>query len=329
MRSFKWIRLTVFCVLAAFILFAMDYALYPCTFMRNDIHAVTTQTFDDIYMGTSHGKINIDPESAGKVNSRTGHNLCVGSEYPQDCYYMLRLMIETGHKPERVIYEISPGYLVREKEEGNNYLLFYHEFPAGLAKLSYFVHSVLKCNFRTLFFPWYEYPLSYELANLPETVRAKWNKDYSIDRFRTASQEYHDSGFIARYPVNTSAFTTQDLTPASVSRIVPENMEQLRRLVSLCRKEGIRLCAVTTPIPQPNLQASAQDYREFWEYLGAFFEEERVPWINFNDAEHFNLFTHDISAFTDMDGHMNDAAARAFSAVLAEQLERADPAQGS
>jgi hypothetical protein len=106
-------------------------------------------------------------------------------------------------------------------------------------------------------------------------------------------------------------------------------MEQLRRLVSLCRKEGIRLCAVTTPIPQPNLQASAQDYREFWEYLGAFFKEEQVPWINFNDAEHFNLFTHDISAFTDMDGHMNDAAARAFSAVLAEQLERADPAQGS
>ena len=42
-----------------------------------------------------------------------------------------------------------------------------------------------------------------------------------------------------------------------------------------------------------------------------------------------NLFTHDISAFTDMDGHMNDAAARAFSTVLAEQLERADPAQGS
>ena len=325
MRSFKWIRLPVFCILAALILIAMDYALYPCTFMRNDIHAVTTQTFDDIYMGTSHGKINIDPESVGLQSSRTGHNLCVGGEYPQDCIYMLRLMIEKGHKPERIVYEISPGYLVREKEEGNNYLLFYHEFPVSLAKLSYFMHSVAKCNFRTLFFPWYEYPLSYELANIRDTVRTKWEQDYSADRFRTASQEYHDSGFIARYAVDTSTFTTDDLTPTPVSQIVPENMEQLKKLVEMCRKEGIRFCAVTTPIPLPNLQAFAQDYREVWEYLGAFFEEEQVPWINFNDTEHFNLFTHDISAFTDMDGHMNEAAARAFSGVLAGQLDRVDP----
>lgn len=325
MRSFKWIRLPVFCILAAFILIAMDYALYPCTFMRNDIHAVTTQTFDDIYMGTSHGKINIDPESVGLRSSRTGHNLCVGGEYPQDCIYMLRLMIEKGHKPERIVYEISPGYLVREKEEGNNYLLFYHEFPLSLAKLSYFMHSVAKCNFRTLFFPWYEYPLSYELANMRDTVRTKWEQDYSADRFRTASQEYHDSGFIARYAVDTSTFTTDDLTPTPVSQIVPENMEQLKKLVELCRKEGIRFCAVTTPIPLPNLQAFAQDYREVWDYLGAFFEEEQVPWINFNDTEHFNLFTHDISAFTDLDGHMNEAAARAFSGVLAGQLDSVDP----
>ena len=303
----------------------MDYALYPCTFMRNDIHAVTTQTFDDIYMGTSHGKINIDPESVGLQSSRTGHNLCVGGEYPQDCIYMLRLMIEKGHKPERIVYEISPGYLVREKEEGNNYLLFYHEFPISLAKLSYFMYSVAKCNFRTLFFPWYEYPLSYELANIRDTVRTKWEQDYSADRFRTASQEYHDSGFIARYAVDTSTFTTDDLTPAPASQIVPENMEQLKKLVEMCRKEGIRFCAVTTPIPLPNLQAFAQDYREVWEYLGAFFEGEQVPWINFNDTEHFNLFTHDISAFTDMDGHMNEAAARAFSGVLAGQLDRVDP----
>ena len=325
MHSFKWIRLPVFCILAALILIAMDYALYPCTFMRNDIHAVTTQTFDDIYMGTSHGKINIDPESVGLQSSRTGHNLCVGGEYPQDCIYMLRLMIEKGHKPERIVYEISPGYLVREKEEGNNYLLFYHEFPISLAKLSYFMHSVAKCNFRTLFFPWYEYPLSYELANIRDTVRTKWEQDYSADRFRTASQEYHDSGFIARYAVDTSTFTTDDLTPTPVSQIVPENMEQLKKLVEMCRKEGIRFCAVTTPIPLPNLQAFAQDYREVWEYLGAFFEGEQVPWINFNDTEHFNLFTHDISAFTDMDGHMNEAAARAFSGVLAGQLDRVDP----
>ena len=57
-----------------------------------------------------------------------------------------------------------------------------------------------------------------------------------------------------------------------------------------------------------------------WAYLKEFFEKEQIPWLNFNDQEHFALFTHDITAFTDMDGHMNEDAARAFSRVLAGQL---------
>ena len=57
MRSFKWIRPLIFFVLAAGTLYLLDFALYPCTFIRDDIHAVTTETFDDIIMGTPHGKL--------------------------------------------------------------------------------------------------------------------------------------------------------------------------------------------------------------------------------------------------------------------------------
>ena len=320
MRSFKWIRLPVAILITGVILLLLDYALYPCTFIRNDIHAVTTETFDDIYMGTSHGKICIDPDAAGEISGRTGHNLCVGGEYPQDCIHLLDLIIETGHKPKRIIYEISPGYLVREKEEGNNYLLFYHEFPMSRAKLSYFMDAVAKCDFRTLFFPWYEYPISYELEKLPQTVRMKWNKDYSAEQFRTDAQVYYSSGFIGRHPVDPSTLTMEGLTPSPVSGIVPGNMENLRKLAQRCREEEIEFYAVTTPVPIPNLQAFAKDYNEVWAYLKEFFEKEQIPWLNFNDQEHFALFTHDITAFTDMDGHMNEDAARAFSRVLAGQL---------
>ena len=80
--------------------------------------------------------------------------------------------------------------------------------------------------------------------------------------------------------------------------------------------------AVTTPLPLPNLQKFAEDYQELFEYLGNYFDEMEVPWVNFNDQEHFNLFTHDMAAFTDMDGHMNEDAARAFSGVLSTQLNK-------
>ena len=175
MRSFKKTGMVLGIVAAALcLLLLLDFLLYPCTFVRSDIHAVTTQRFDDIYLGTSHGKVNIDPAAAQEESGRSGHNMCVGGEYAVDAYYIAKLIIEKGSAPQRIIYEVSPGYFVAEKEEGNNYLLFFHEFPLSSAKLSYFADSVSGKNLRTMFFPWYEYELSDELSHVGETVSKKW-----------------------------------------------------------------------------------------------------------------------------------------------------------
>lgn len=173
MHSFKKFSKAVLVIaVCTAILILLDTALYPCTFMRNDVHTVVTQQFDDIILGTSHGKMDIDPESMEEVNGRTGHNLCVGGEYGIDAYYLTKLITEK-QKPKRIIYEVDPGYFVTEKEEGNNYLLFYHEFPVTKAKAEYFWNSIVKCNFRTVLFPWYEYSLSYEVPKIKETFTQK------------------------------------------------------------------------------------------------------------------------------------------------------------
>ena len=309
---------------AAFVvclLLVLDAVLYPCTFIRNDIHAVTTQTFDDVYLGTSHGKMNIDPSAMEEVTGRTGHNLCVGGEYSIDTYYLAKLMLETGHKPERIVYEVSPGYFTMEKEEGNNYLLFYHEFPLTKAKLAYFADAVAKCNFRTLFFPWYEYPLSYELKNLKDTVSRKWNRDYSGESMKTDAQEYHEDGFINRYPVDPTTFSFAGMSEPDTAKIVPVNMEYLSRLITLCKDNDIEFVAMVTPLPAATLKQFSAGIEAMWVYFNEFFEKEGVPFLNFNDMEHYQLVSHKVENFTDLDGHMHGEAASAFSRVLAEQLE--------
>ena len=62
MHNFKKIIKTII-VLAVCIalLVGLDTALYPCTFMRNDLHAVVSNQYDDIILGTSHGMTDIDP----------------------------------------------------------------------------------------------------------------------------------------------------------------------------------------------------------------------------------------------------------------------------
>ena len=116
MHNFKKIIKTIVVVAVCVTLLAgLDMALYPCTFMRNDIHAVVSNQYDDIILGTSHGMTDIDPAVMEEITGRSGHNVCVGGEYGIDAYYIARLIAEK-QKPARIIYEVDPGYFVSEKE---------------------------------------------------------------------------------------------------------------------------------------------------------------------------------------------------------------------
>ena len=321
MHSFrKFIRTILVIVVCLVLLIGMDMALYPCTFMRNDVHAIVTNQYDDIILGTSHGMTDIDPAVMEEITGRSGHNLCVGGEYGIDAYYLAKLAKEK-QKPSRIIYEIDPGYFVSEKEEGNNYLLFFHEFPFSMAKLEYFRDSVARCNFRTILFPWYEYSLSYELKKVKETFSQKWNRDYDISHLKSATQEYHESGFIERYPVDTSKLKMEDLKLFDKKQINTQNLEYLGKLIDFCKENGIEFVAVTTPVPIDTLRAYSDNFNEAWKYFGEYFDERGITYLNFN-TQYFKAFSHDLKDYTDYDGHMNGKAAEEYSRVLANILNK-------
>ncbi|MCD7743914.1 MAG: hypothetical protein LUI13_01260 [Lachnospiraceae bacterium] len=318
-RRLTWWKILLTAAVFVLLLCGLDLALYPCTFMRNDIHAISTTQYDDIIVGTSHGKMGIDPDSMEGITGRSAHNACVGGEYAIDVYYMTRLAIEKQN-PTRIIYEVSPGYIVTEKEEGNNYLLFYHEFPLSLAKVEYFFDAIAETNFRTLLFPWYEYSLSYELPMVAETLTRKLTGDYSVESLKSDSQEYHESGFIERYPVDTSTLQlSEDTAVFTESAVVDENMEYIEKTIDLCAENEIEFVAVITPIPAAALGTWWDNYMEAYDYLESFFAEKGVACLNFNTDYYFE-FSHEIEDYTDYDGHMNGDAAREFSKVLANLL---------
>ena len=321
MHNFKKIVKTVL-VLAVCItlLVGLDMALYPCTFMRNDIHAVVNNQYDDIILGTSHGMTDIDPAVMEEITGRTGHNMCVGGEYVIDAYHIAKLIAEK-QKPTRIIYEVDPEYLVSKKEEGNNYLLFYHEFPFSKAKLEYFWNSIADCNFRTVLFPWYEYSLSYELGKVKETFSQKWNKDYDISHLKSDTQEYHESGLIERYPVDTTKLKMQSMKDFTENQVNPQNMEYLGKLIDFCAENNIEFVAVTTPIPIDTLKVYSDNFNAASKYLGEYFNQKGITYLNFN-TQYFKAFSHDLSNYTDYNGHMNGNAAKEYSKVLANILNQ-------
>ena len=184
MRSSDLRRGAVRCVialaLAALLFWALDFALYPCTFMRNDVHTIVSEPRDVLILGTSNGKMDLEPDSMLDGTGLTGHNACVGGEYPVDAYYLARLALEKQH-PSQIVFELDPGYLMTEKEPGNNYLLFYHEFPMSRAKLDYGLATLPDCDFRALLFPFYEYPLTQTIPHAAESMRLKAARDYGTE----------------------------------------------------------------------------------------------------------------------------------------------------
>ena len=71
MHNFKKIIKTIIVLgVCVALLVGIDMALYPCTFMRNDIHAAVTNQYDDIILGTSHGMTDIDPAVMKDITGR-------------------------------------------------------------------------------------------------------------------------------------------------------------------------------------------------------------------------------------------------------------------
>ena len=155
---------------------------------------------------------------------------------------------------------------------------------------------------------------------MKETFTQKWNKDYDIAHLKSDTQEYHESGLIERYPVDTTKLKMKDLKLFEEEQVNPQNMEYLGRLIDFCRENDIQFVAVTTPIPINTLHAYSDNYNAAWKYFGQYFDEHEVTYLNFN-TQYFKAFSHDLSDYTDFDGHMNGNAAKEYSKVLANILK--------
>jgi len=317
MRSFKKILPYVICLLASLLIIkGLDLALYPCTYTRNDVHTISTEQKDVIILGTSNGKMNLDPDIMLEGTGLTGHNLCAGGQYPIDSYYLARLTIEKQN-PKLIILEVDPSYYMEEKEPGNNYLLFYHEFPISRTKLSYFWDALKNMDFRSLLFPFYEYELSYEISHIGSNLSQKLKGEYDPDRLRNEIQMYHENGFIEKFPVDPHKLPVYDPELFYEEKLLPENMAYIDRLIRTCQEEGIDIIAVSTPLPGATLKRYEENYLAAWKYFGEYFNERNVPFYNFN-REYFKAFSHDAEVFVDYDGHMNGDGARAFSRVFGQ-----------
>lgn len=171
-------------------------ALKPYTCFRNDMHKLETNQYDDLFVGTSHGKAGINPEIVDKITGEKSLNLCLGGEEVQDSYYIIKEACRVN-KPKKIIYELDPGYWVSTATLGPEYRTVYDEFPMSEVKVEYYLDKIWNVDFRTTLFPWYLYRKGIKGAGARFTSKfSHAYKNYDDSFYNEPSQAYTSQGQI-------------------------------------------------------------------------------------------------------------------------------------
>lgn len=319
MRNFKKVIVPV-SFLAIFLLAnqILFMALRPVNLFRNDMHNLQTKEYDNVYVGASHGKAAFHPAVLDEVTGKKNVNMCIGGQWPIDSYYIIKEMLR-HQKPEKVIYELDPGYWITECSLGPDYATLYEEMPMSLVKLEYFRDKMLEIDFRATLFPWYVYRQGIKnvVSNLKFRASETY-KNYEDAAYNNTESTYGPDGAMNLIRTGNSP-KEYEFEVWEDSKVKEASVKYFDKLVKLCEEEGIELLVVTTPIPQETRSKYEKEYKDAYHFIENYMAEKNVPYYNFNEIE-IEGFDYSVNGFNDYEGHMYTDMADIFSRKLGEVL---------
>ena len=135
---------------------------------------------------------------------------------------------------------------------------------------------------------------------------------------------YTDSGFIYSY----LSGNVENTEPAAydTSKIDPEKLKYLKKIIDFCEREGIRLFFVTPPTAMVNMY-TITNYQEVTDFFSRFAEERGIPYHNLNYLRDREKWLGDQLMFDA--GHVNGKGAEAVSSkyagILKAEIEGTKP----
>ena len=294
-------------------------ALKPCTNFRNDIHKLEKNQYDDLFVGTSHGKAGINPEVVDRITGERSLNLCLGGEEVQDSYYIIKEACRVN-KPKKIIYELDPGYWVTSATLGPEYRTIYDELPMSGVKTEYYLDKIWNSDFRTTLFPWYLYRKG--IKGAATRFCSKFSQEYRNydDRFyNQPAQSYTEQGQI-RIHRSDAPKTETNLILWDKDQLKPDAVKSFTRIVNLCKEQNIKLMVVTTPVPQETLEKYHDNFENANKFFTSLMEKEGVEYYNYNYQE-ISGFDRSLNGFSDYEGHMYEEQSDIFSKEVGKIMQ--------
>jgi len=325
MRKHKGILLvTVFLVVFIIINSILTFMLVPSCLTRVILHElVSNNDYKCVVLGTSQGAYGIDADIVSKETGRKTMNLCIGGEYLQDSYYLLKKVFETNH-PDTIVYDMDYQYLFNIPRSAISGSSIYNLYPFSLDKLFYFKDKALGMEYRAALFPWMDYRENF--SNSGNIVKTKLSADYINYNPDTVNMidnnEYEGRGHIYRERNNhTEKIELIKFNEAGVDQ---DSVNYFKKIVDMCNAHNTKIIMITTPVSVEQLNASIDEFDKAFTYLSKLAADNNIPYYNFNLVKD-SVFSRNMQDYNI--GHLYGDAAGRYSTALGKFLKDVENGQ--
>jgi len=320
MRKQKKILITIaFLIVFIIVNSIFDFALVPPGLTRVILHDLeSNDDYKCIILGTSHGSYGIDADIVSQESGIKTMNLCIGGEYLQDSYYLLKEAFLTNN-PETVVIDVDFQYLINVPKNSVAANFIYNSYPNSFNKLSYFKDKIVEMQYCAALFPWMDYRNNFtDVKNIIKTKQSPAYINFSANAVVMELQDqYYGNGFIYRkHTDNLKNDTLADMA-WDESNVDQQSIEYLKKIIDLCNLNNAKIIMMTMPVSIETISNSVNGYDNAYTYLSKLAKDNNIEYYNFSLVKK-SVFPRSIEDYWDYDGHLYGDAAQRFSVVLGD-----------
>lgn len=301
-----------------------DTSSYTRLTMHELYHA--DSNIDVLFVGSSHVYRSLNPEITDDIFKLNTFNAGTSSQGMDGSLALIKEAMTYHNIQEiylEIYFDIALGVPNKERTQMTQTYIISDYMRPSVRKATYLLQASNKDYYVTGFLPVRrEWEKCFDLNYIFELIEKKQKdnyKKYQWTRSKNDKEYYVAKGYVA----NESELTEADLYTLDISeKIIDVNSisddwrKSLYSIISICKKENIKLTLFTAPMPEFYLTKQI-NYYEFSDYIHKLALKENLTYFDFNFCKSDIFSNEDISNFYD-EQHLNAKGAAKFSKVFSE-----------
>lgn len=282
--------------------------------MIHDLYA-EEKNIDVLFCGASHCQLGFDTEV---LDQKLGLNTFNAGSSSQGLETSLALIKEASHNNDlkQVYVDLDYSIVMRELPNLESIYIVSDYMKPSLRKVEFLLNATTFDYYVNSFMPLHkDRGYTKNPKKIIELLKKKLQPGYW--QYTERDPSYAGKGHIASSTVMENGKLWSQDEPEMIDFTIPERQQEyLKEIITFCKKNGIQLTFVSTPVTDFNL-AFVENYDDYVRTVKDFLKDYQVEYYDFNLCNPELLKLSQSNYFND-DNHLNQEGAEYFCDIFSD-----------